>query len=456
MKKMGPIQSQEPTLRPVLTGKLVDSLDILMLHMIALLEQVEKEAEDNPFIEYDEQEGKAEREEKNDFMAEELEKWLDVGSVDVSKYVSKDLSGDFIEPPDTKETLQDYLVREISVALQDERQLEMAKQIIYSLDERGWLKESPEEIAKRMGIDKKKVVEVLEKVKDLEPVGVAAADLRESLLIQLEKKGEKGSLAYRILKKAYEKFLSLNKTGLAKEFAVSIEDVEDALRKVYKLDPQPGRHYIGLPQYVSPDAVIERNSTKGGEDYLVYLPDLNVPHIHLSSTYRRLLEKPETFSSEEKHYLAEKLQRAKNLLSAIQQRKETIRIIAEYIKDKEKDFFSGEKPPELITEEEVAQNIGVNVSTVSRAIKDKWLETPRGMFRFSYFFSQGRRAEYHWILLLIEDMIKNEDKRHPLSDASISKKLKEKGFDIARTTVVKYRNMLGISSSSRRRMSTSK
>lgn len=442
------MQRQVLKLRPVLTGKLVHSLDILTLHVLSLLEYVEKEAEDNPFIEFDEQEGEVRREKKRDFVAEEIESWLDMGSVDIGKYSTKG----YREPPDIRETLQEHLLTDISVVLNDEFQLGIAKQIIYSLDEKGWLKEEPEEISKRIGVDRKSIYEVLNKIRGLEPSGIAASNLQECLLIQLERRGEKDTLAYRILKYAYEYLLSLDKVRLADKFVVSEKDIENALKEIHKLDPQPGRPYVGRPQYISPDAVIERTFHKDRADYIVYLPEFNVPRIHLSPTYRQLLEKPDTFKPEEKDYLMGKLQKAKNLLTAIEQRKDTIRRIAEYIRDREISFLSGEGPPDLITEKDVAQNIGVNVSTVSRAIKDKWIETPRGMFSFSYFFSHGRTAEYHWVLLLIEEMIKNEDKKHPISDLSISQRLKKSGFNVARTTVVKYRKTLGIPSSSKRRV----
>lgn len=448
MRKMRAIQSQVPTLRPVITGKLVESLDILTLHTLALLQYVEKEAEDNPFIEYDEQGGQAIIEKKKDFMTEEVESWHDIGSVDVERSESRN----FIEPPDTKETLYDRLLVQTNVLLKEEAQLEIAKEIVYSLDERGWLSEGVEEIANRMGVNREDVKEVLNKIKSLEPAGVGASNLKECLLIQLEREEGEGTLAHKILKNAFDDLLSLNKRKLAKRFAVSVAEIEDALSDIYKLDPMPGRHYSGIPQYVSPDAIIERVPFGDKEDYKIYLPEFNIPHIHLSSTYKRLIERVNSLSPEEKDYLMNKLQRAKNLLVAIEQRKETIRTITEYIKDKERDFLSGRGLPQLITEEEVADDIGIHVSTVSRAIKDKWIETPRGMFRFSYFFSHGRKEEYHWILLLMEEMVKKEDKRHPLSDVKISRILKEKGFNVARTTVVKYRNLLGIPSSSKRRL----
>ena len=446
MKSGRQVQRQAIKLRPILTRKLVQSLDILTLPVQSLLEFIEREAEDNPFIEFDEREEETESERKKDYLTEEIENWFDtdLGNIKVGGM------REYIEPPDTRKTLQDHLLEEISLIIKDELHLEIAKEIIYSLDEKGWLQETPDEIAKRMDIKREIVSDVLEKIRGLEPAGIAASDLRECLLIQLGRKGEEDTLAFRILKYAYDYFLSLDKGKLASKFAVSEEKVEKAFERICKFDPLPGRHLCGEPQYVYPDAVIERTPLEDG--YIVYIPEWNTPHIHPSSIYRQLLENPDTFSDEERGYLIERLHRAKNLLVAIEQRKETIRRIAEYLKGKESRFLFGDEPPVLITEKEVAQHIGVDVSTVSRAIKDKWIETPIGMFKFSYFFSHGRSAEYHRILLFIQNMVKEEDKRHPLSDESIAEHLKKSGFDIARTTVVKYRKIFGIPPSSKRRI----
>jgi RNA polymerase sigma-54 factor len=454
MKRGRQTQRLETKLRLVLTKKLIQSLDILVLPVQLLVEFIEKEAEDNPFIEFDEQEGEIERERKKDYLTEEIETWLDIGS----RNVKMDGIMEYTEPPDTKKTLQDYLLGEISLIFREGPRLDIAKEIIYSLDESGWLGETPNEIAKRMGVKKKIVLEVLEKVKELEPAGIAASDLRECLLIQLKRKGEENTLAFRILSYAYDYFLSSYRDKLARKFAVSEEDIENALKRIYKLDPLPGRHLCGEPQYVYPDVVIEHRkgaSIEDKDDYVVSIPNYHLPRASLSPIYRQLLENPDTFGDKERNYLMEKFQRAKNLLMAIEQRKETIRRIAGYIKDKESRFLFEDEPPVLITEKEVAQHIGVNVSTVSRAIKDKWIETPKGMSKFSYFFSHGRMEDYHWVISFIQDMVRKEDKKHPLSDESIVKRLKKQGFNIARTTVVKYRKILGIPSSSKRKTRSS-
>ncbi|OYD17619.1 RNA polymerase sigma-54 factor [candidate division WOR-3 bacterium JGI_Cruoil_03_44_89] len=450
MKRSGQIQRQKVKLRQVLTKKLIQSLDILVLPRQLLLEFIESESEDNLFIEFKKRETEMERDKKKEYLTEEIQNWCDIS------YGSTGMEGmrEYTELPDTGETLQEHLLGEISLVFSDELRLKIASEIVYSLDEKGLLRENPGEIADRMGVGKKIVSEVLEKVQGLDPAGIAASDPRECLLIQLKRKGEEDTLPFRILKYAYECFLSSDKAKLASKFAVSEEDVEKALERIYKLDPLPGRHLCGEPQYVYPDAVIEQDRTSVGEkdDYIAYVPDSGMPHLSPSPIYRRLIENPETFGDEERDYLIEKFQRAKNFLKAIEQRKRTIQRITKYIMDKEFRFLSGNEPPVLITERDVAQHIGVDVSTVSRAIKDKWLETPKGMFKFSHFFSHGRMEEYYKILFFIWDMVKKENKNSPLSDRSIADNLREKGYKIARTTIVKYRKNLGIPTASKRRI----
>jgi len=448
MEKGKQIQRQVMSLRPVLTKKLIQSLDILTLPIQSLVELIEKEAVDNPFIEFDEQEVEIEKEKKEDYLTEEIKNWYDIGAWKVNI----DGKREYNEPPDINRTLQENLLDEIGLIFNDGLHLEIAKEIIYSLDENGWLRETPDEIVNRMGVDKKIFLEVLEKIQELEPAGIAASDLRECLLIQLKRREGEDTLAFRILKYAYNYFLSLDRRRLAHKFAVSEKDVENALEKICNLDPRPGRHFYGAPQYLFPDAVIERISLEDKDDFIVFIPEWNIPPIKLSSIYRQFFENPDAFGTEERDYLMERFCRAKNFLRAIEQRKETIRMIAEYIKNKDSCFLLGDELPDLITEKEVAQYVGVNVSTVSRAIKDKWIDTPKGMFKFSYFFSHGRNVEYHRILLLIQDMVKKEDKKHPLSDELIAQRLKKYGLNIARTTVVKYRKILNIPSSSKRRI----
>lgn len=432
--------TQKIELRPVLAARLIDSLNILILPRSSLLDLVEMEAEDNPFIEIERQRAEVTRQIDLDYIREESRQWSDIGFRGIGKG-----TGEYTEPPDTKKTLQKYLLEEVGLICRDNIHLEIAKELIYSLDENGWLRDSPDEVAGRMGVERETVLKVIEMLKGLEPAGIAVSDLRESLLTQLERGREEDTLAFRILKDAYDCFLLLNKHRLANKFAVSEEDIENALERIYKLDPYPGRRFSGEPQYISPDAVIEQTE----DGYIVYIPEWDIPRI---SIRRELLEDTNRLSDREKDYLIERLNRAKNFIQAIEQRKETIRKIAEFIKNRESIFLTGDGHPELITEREVAQYVGVHVSTISRAIKDKWVETPRGMFRFSYFFSQGRKEEYHPILSALQEMVEREDKSSPLSDISIACCLRKRGFNIARTTVVKYRGILGILSSSKRRM----
>ncbi len=366
-------------------------------------------------------------------------------------------------------SLQDYLFDQLSLLENvDARQREIGEHIIYNIDDTtGWLgyrKEDGtfvpyalEEICASMDLEPPCTVEeaerVLKIVQTLDPPGVGARDLKECLLIQI---GDDPSLAFeRTLVEKHLDDLKMNRLPrIAKETGRSIEEIKDALAFISSLHPHPGAMFSGAqPLYVIPDVVCELVDGK----YEVRLEDSYIPRIHISPRYRKMLQEQKQ-NPAVRDYIKKKIEAAKWLIESIEQRQNTLRRIAKEIVEYQKPFLDHGidflKPLKM---QYIADRVGVHVSTVSRAISDKYMQTPRGVYPLKFFFGGGTvnaEGEMESILAVkqkVRDIVDQEDKRNPLSDEEIALKLREMGYDIARRTVTKYRKQMNILSSRQRR-----
>jgi RNA polymerase sigma-54 factor len=334
------------------------------------------------------------------------------------------------------------------MAVESDEDMKVGEFIIGNLDSDGFLDISAEEIAKLLSADEDHVKRVLSIIKTLDPPGVGAGGLRECLLMQLEQEGLEGSLAWTIVKDHFDDLLQRRYPEIARKLKKSVKEVQSAAGVIGKLDPRPGARFSAEePHYIVPDLIVE----KVDDDYVVQMNDRNVPRLRINRAYRDILLGARARSKKEHKYVLEKLNSARWLIGTIDQRRRTMIKVMEAILNVQREFFDrGLEHLKPLTLQQIAELVGMHESTVSRVTNGKYVQTPRGVVELKYFFSTGLKtdngevASSKKIKARIGDIIEKEDKQKPVSDQQIAEMLKEDGFIVARRTVAKYRDQLGI------------
>jgi RNA polymerase sigma-54 factor len=320
--------------------------------------------------------------------------------------------------------------------------------IIGNLNTDGFLDLSIEEITQEVICDEKLVHRVIAVIQDMDPAGVGARDVKESLLLQLARLGLKDSLAAEIIKEHLHSLEIKNYGTIAKATGHHIKDVLAAIDVITRLNPFPGRQYSDdETHYITPDVYVH----KVGDDYLIVLNDEGLPRLRVSSVYQEILDNETNMEAGTKTYLQDKLKEAVWLIKSIQQRHRTIYRVMESILKFQRGFFDHgiDKLRPLILRD-VADDIEMHESTVSRVTSNKYAHTPRGIFELKYFFSTAIQQDVGEALAAkslkerIRNLIRDEDLNKPLTDNAISTLFQEEGIQIARRTVAKYREQLGI------------
>jgi RNA polymerase sigma-54 factor len=383
-----------------------------------------------------------------------FQEYLDPGfKTPASENVEKPSFETFLSSP---VTLTDHLRSQLALVALPESVRDAAESVVGNLDENGYLMSSPEELAAEGGHSPAEVAEALRVVHTLDPAGVAAADPRECLLLQLESRNGKGGVAWQIL----ETHLKLVETRQFKELAKvlkrPIEHIQVALEVIRHLDPRPGLRFSGAnARSVEPDVYI----SKDGEDYIIQISDDEVPQLRLNAQYRRMLDRDQEPNKDVRNYVKERYASAIQLMKNIEQRKQTILRVCQSIVRRQGEFLEHGidfLKPMMI--KEIAEEIGVHPSTVSRAVSSKYAHTPQGVFELRYFFSeavQGPGGGATPLLILkrrVRKMIDEEDKQHPLTDEQITERLQSEGIEVTRRTVAKYREDMRIPSTHQRRV----
>jgi RNA polymerase sigma-54 factor len=351
-------------------------------------------------------------------------------------------------------SLQEHLMRQAELTELSPQAIEAMKHLVGSLDDRGFLTQSPSDVALQTGLPLESVQEALQVLRSFDPPGIGATDLGDCLIAQLTAKGRGTSLAARMIRDHFELLTRRRIPELARKLGVDADDVQVAIEEIGKLDPAPGRRFADdNNRVVVPDVTVERD----GEEWKIHLNSDYIPRLRISSTYRDMIAKG-TLSKEERDYLRERMRSGKFLIDSIDQRQRTIERITREIINAQKDFFEhGVSQLKPLTMTQIADVVGVHETTVSRAIANKYVRTPHGVFDFKYFFTPGYQAESGSAVSntsvkeMIADLTNMEDKASPLSDQELVAKLQEKGITIARRTVAKYREELGILPSNLRR-----
>ncbi len=383
-----------------------------------------------------------------------FDEYLDPGyKSPASENVEKPSFETFLSSP---VTLADHLHTQLSVLVMPESVRDAADSVIGNVDENGYLTATVEEIAAAGEHSVDDVKQALRIVQTLDPAGIGARDLHECLLIQLESRNARGSVAWQIVANHLKLVENRQHRELAKALGRPLDHIAIAVNVIKTLDPRPGIRYSGPgARCVEPDVYI----TKDGDDYLIQLNDEEIPQLRLNPQYRKMLDRDQEPSKEIRNYVKERYASALQLMKNIEQRKQTILKVCQSIVRRQTDFLEDgidQLKPMMI--KEVAEEIGVHPSTVSRAVASKYAHTPQGVFELRYFFSeavQGPSGGATPLLILkrkVKKMIEEEDTRHPLTDEQITERLQAEGIQVTRRTVAKYREDMKIPSTHQRRM----
>ena len=432
-----------------ITPQLKRSLEILQAGALELRDIVDAELNTNPLLEELSNVDKSERPQtigENPFPDDDFD---DDTQSSAQQNNDAQKTKDFVlnSIPD-KLSLQEYLLTEANLDAKNESVAKAFVNLTGSLDERGFLLPDAIANAKANGFDEKSINEALELLRESEPSGIGAFDMRDSLMLQLEHKQLGNSLAYRILELHYNLLMKRKVEDIAKIENRSTAEVENAIAEIAKLKTSPASDFENQAEsYILPDIIFSQ--TPDG-DWVAELSRENYPRLQINQEYRKMAMLGK-LRAEEQAYIKEKIRDGKLIMDAIEMRQKTLQKIANAILAKQQDFFeNGIDALKPMTMQDIADLLDIHATTVGRAIAEKYAQTPFGLFPLKIFFSGGYESESgenissKSIKNKIAQMIEDESTRSPLSDSKIAEILSSEGITIARRTVAKYREELGI------------
>lgn len=478
--------------KQIMAPRMIQSMEILQMPYLDLQDRIDQELSENEFLENGSTESETSTSESegggiDDSPKMEVERReLDAGSDDNgasdferlveisqdwpednytsgSRVSSNQMSDDADRAHDVManaesrpQTLQDYLLEQFHYFDCKPEIRNFGEYLIYSLDHNGRMQSSLPEMVQvydePISIEDAEVA--VQMIQQLDPPGVGARDLKECLLLQIGHHTPMQDVLTTLVGSHLEDLAQNRLPVIQRKTGYSIEVIKDAIEELKTLDPFPGRRFESLPvQRITPDVRVERNAD--GE-WVVELEEEYVPRLRISHSYLKMLQ--QNPDSKTKEYIKRKVESAKWLMDAIEQRYSTLRKVAQAIVDVQTEFL--ENGPEHIVPlkmQQIADVVGVHVTTVSRAVDDKYISTPRGVFALKRFFGGGTTTadgeEVAWenIRRKLKEIVDNEDKDKPLSDDALVTELAKHGFQLARRTVTKYRKAMGIPSSRQRR-----
>ena len=460
-----------------MTPQLQQAIKLLQLSRMELMDVVRNELEENPVLE----EGQENEEERPQTEEEEAEKPAEefqevkgdedgLADIDWKTYLeSYSLGGstadsynsdDDERPPyenllTKSPTLQDHLHWQLQLSRIDDHLKKVALEIVGNIDDDGYLQASVEELAEQTGTEEATVETALAFVQDLDPVGVGSRNLQECLLKQVEHLDSQDDLAGRILREHIGELEARRYQAIARSLQVSLDEVLATAKLISNLDPRPGSQYGQADiHYIIPDIFVY----KIGEEFVVVLNDEGLPNLRINSFYRSALSGATELDEKAGEYIQEKMRGALWLIKSIHQRQRTIYKVTRSLVKFQREFFErGVDYLKPLVLRDVAEDIEMHESTVSRVTTNKYVQTPQGLFELKYFFNsginttQGDSMASESVKSKIKEIIAGENNRKPYSDQKIVDLLQSQGIDIARRTVTKYREMLGIGSSTQRK-----
>ncbi|KAB0664824.1 RNA polymerase factor sigma-54 [Oryzomonas japonica] len=470
-------QQLKMTQQLVMTPQLQQAIKLLQLTRLELQDVVRLELEENPLLEesveaeevrepesleLEEKESEPEQDgeefhevETGEDTLRDWDSYLDGYNYSSGEqYSGEDDRPSFESMLTRKGTLNDHLLWQLHMGPFSDAEVQVGEEIIGNIDESGYLRASVEEIAQVCNCDSEKVLSVLERIKEFDPTGVGARDLKECLLIQARFLGMEGSVVERVLLNHLNDLETRKYKQIARDLGVDLNQVLMAAKIIAGFDPRPGRIYGSEDvQYISADIFVY----KVGEEYVVMLNEEGLPSLRLSPYYTEVKGNAGVDSRAEE-YINEKVRSAMWLIKSIQQRQRTIYKVAKSIIRFQREFLDrGIEFLRPLVLRDVADDIGMHESTISRVTTNKYMQTPQGLFELKYFFnsglstSEGDFVASESVKNRIKEIIEKEDPRKPLSDQKIAELLSGQTVNIARRTVTKYRELLRIGSSSERK-----
>lgn len=444
----------------IMTQQMQLSIKLLQMSTYDLREYIEKEFSENPVLEAQYEDTKEVSKEQDRLEYKELVKYLESDNYGSQSYGEYDEEGispfTFISKP---ESLTDYLEGQILELPIDEYMRSVCSYMVECLDQKGYLDIKKEELMNELDCSEETFNRALIVIQNLEPAGIGARDLKECLEIQLERKGEYDPIVKEIIDNHLDDLADNRYQVIAKDLDITPKKAQDYGDLIKTLEPKPSRGFYTGDEvgFIIPDAEIR----KIDGEFLILMKVGVLPMLSVNPLYKDIL-KDSTNDKEATEYVKEKIVKAMFLIKSIEQRKSTLHKVLQKILEKQKDYFEkGEKYLKPMTLKEIAEKLEMHESTISRAIRDKYILTSMGTIKIKELFvnsiSNKEKSDGEEdvtvinIKKVLEEVIKEEDKRKPLSDQAISEILKEKGMAISRRTVAKYREELGIKSSSKRK-----
>lgn len=475
--------TQTTSLQQKLAPQLIQSLRMLQMPAVELEQTIQQELEINPLLEIDEdadrdeieQETEESTEETEDSEEEEVEaldelefEEADLDKLDKDQFDEEDwdhylnesgysspaeefdpnLEDRNTDRPEQR-SLEDTLLEQLMLTDLSEADRVIGEYLIGNIDEDGFLCSQIEDLSEMLGVEPQNIEQVLHVIQTFEPMGVGARDLRECLIIQLREQGLENAPVMEIVQTHLDDLITRRYSKIIRTLGVSKNELVESQRIISGLNPKP----VFAPEprvnlnLVIPDLEVH----KVGEDYIVSLTDGNVPSLRISPIYRTLLSQSEKGGRDAKAFVVNRLNKARWFISAINQRRATMLKVMRCIVENQKEFFDkGIGNLRSMVLQEVADQVNMHVSTISRVSNGKYVQTPHGVFELKYFFDgalsrdDGEDISSKNVKEKIERLIKNEDSSTPLSDRKIADLLKMEGIEIARRTVAKYRDHLKI------------
>lgn len=490
--RMEVTQQLKPDLHQTLSPKMIQSMEILQLPMMALMERITQELDKNPVLEMrgpgdeggDGPDGgddapkpaaepvKPDRAEaKRDEPFERLEgisdEWSDY--FNRSSYAGRRASGERDRKLDAMQNtaareagLADYLLEQLGFMDTDDKIRRLAEVIINHVEDTGYLKTPLEDVVARAEVPGATVADAeaaLAIVQKLDPPGIAARDVQECLLLQIDRLEGDHRVARELIGRHLDDLVNNRYPAIVRKTGFTIAQIEEAVKFLRGLQPRPGALVGSAPvPYVTPDVVIEFDEE--ADAYTVRLAEDNYPNLYISGVYKRMLRNGMA-DAKAKEFIQNNIRSAQWLINSIEQRRNTLLRVTNKLVEHQRDYLAkGQAHLKPLPMTQVADELGIHVGTVSRAVSEKYAQTPRGILSLRSFFTGGTQnadgEDIAWdaVRAKLVDIIKAEDKTNPLSDGDIVKKLKEQGIEVARRTVAKYRKILRINSARRRRQYT--
>ncbi len=469
--KMGFELNLTQTQKLIMTPELRQAIQVLQYNNVELMEFINKQLEVNPFLEpvdrnsetisKEEQSIELEKSEANDSKDEidwkdVIEKYDDISYKAYGNAVNADDKQTFESYTSKKMSLKDHLMLQLGVSVKTQKEKRIGEFIIESLDRKGYLGCTLQDISLLLNEDVVEIERILRLIQTFDPIGIGARNLSECLMIQLKEKGIQDKNAFIVVEKYLEDVATNKIQKIAKELHITVKRVQNIFDIIKMLEPKPARGFVvdsDNIRYIVPDVSIE----KIGDEYIIIVNDSNLPLLTISDYYKSMINNLD--DKEANKFLTDKLNSSMWLIKSIEQRRMTLyKVVESILKFQRKFFDEGNNALKPLVLKDVAEDIGVHESTVSRATNGKYVQTPRGIFELKYFFASSLGNEDNGDIVSstsvktqIQVLIENENTKKPLSDQKIADMLGESGVNISRRTVAKYRDEMRIPASSMRR-----